>query len=115
MYGYMKKERIIYWILILVLAGAFAYFFFQESFDDEKYQAQIEQLQREADSLAIENNGFESQIGQLETRISGLQGRLEDNQSKIDSLKQNAQERIADVNNLGHSDLLRFFTERYGN
>lgn len=111
----MNKERITYWIIILILAGTFAYFLFQESFDDEKYQAQIEQLQREADSLAIENNNFESQIGQLETRIFGLQGILEDNQSKIDSLKQNAEESIADVDNFGHADLLRFFTKRYGN
>lgn len=81
--------------------------------DRSKYKAQIEMLEKKADSLEAFNKHIKVEVATLTGEIIKLNIELSLQDKKIVTLKGKLNEQIEIINNYSTSELQLFFTERY--
>ncbi len=102
-------------VIIAILAG---YSIFQGSkirTDVAGYNAKIDSIQNEIDSVQLVNEKLTEQITVIDKDIDKVDGNIQNVTKNITIIKKQTDEKIDSVNNYNFSDLEKFFTERYGN
>jgi len=81
--------------------------------DKTKYKAQIEMLEKKADSLQSINKHIKAEVSTLTGEIVELNKEISLQDKKIVILKDKLDEQIQTINNYSTSELKLFFAERY--
>ncbi len=100
-------------VIIVVLAG---YSIFQMKgikTDVAGYNAKIDSIQTEIDSIEVVNEKITEQITTIDTEIDNIDGDIDKVTKNITIIKNQTNEKIDSVNNYNFSDLEKFFTDRY--
>lgn len=111
----MKNKSNILLVLITILA---AYSIFQGSkirTDVAGYNAKIDAIQKEIDSVQMENKKLNEQISMIDKEIDKVDGQINGVTKNLTIIKSQTDEKIDSVNNYNFSDLEKFFTDRYKN
>ncbi len=101
-------------VIIAILAG---YSIFQGSkirTDVAGYNAKIDSIQNEIDSVQLVNEKLTEQITVIDKDIDKVDGNIQNVTKNITIIKKQTDEKIDSVNNFNFSDLEKFFTDRYG-
>ncbi len=105
------------YILIGVVAVLLAYILFftttSTKVDVSKYEARIDSLQTQVDSIYKENDKLDDQIAVYEQEEVQLYNKVESLKEKIVLIKQQTNEKVQSVDFFTDDELERFFTERY--
>ena len=110
----IKKQDVLL-VIIVVLAG---YSIFQMrgiKTDVAAYNAKIDSIQTEIDSIGLVNDKLTEEIKTIDSEIDNIDGDIAKVTKNITIIKNQTNEKIDSVNNFNFSDLEKFFTERYGN
>ncbi len=100
-------------VIIVVLAG---YSIFQMKgikTDVAGYNAKIDLIQKEIDSVQLENTKITEQIISIDKEIDIVDRNINHVTKNITIIKKQTDEKIDSVNNYNFSDLEKFFTDRY--
>lgn len=103
-------------ILLVLIACLAAYSIFQGSkirTDVAGYNAKIDSIQNEIDSVQLVNEKLTEQIVTIDKEIDKVDGNINNVTKNITIIKNQTHEKIDSVNNYNFSDLEKFFTERY--
>lgn len=103
-------------ILLLMIATLAVYNIFTLNkirTDVAGYNKKIDIIQKEIDSVSIENKQITNQITSLDENIGTIDGSIDSVTNKISSIKYNTNEKIKHVNLYTVSDLTGFFSDRY--
>ena len=108
------KERVVYILKIIVLICIVAWLLFtdRERYVED-YNAKIEALEQEVDSLHGINDEMTFKIDTLNTQIKGLDKEINLKNSRINNLKYEISTKVDAVDDFNDDELERFFTERY--
>lgn len=104
-------------ILLVIVAILAAYSIFQGSkirTDVAGYNAKIDSIQNEIDSVQMLNEKLTEQILVVDKQIDNIDGDITTVTKNITIIKKQTDEKIDSVNNYNFSDLEKFFTDRYG-
>lgn len=105
-------------ILLVIIAIMAGYSIFQGSkirTDVAGYNAKIDSIQNEIDSVQMVNQKLTEQILVVDKQIDNIDGDITTVTKNITIIKKQTDEKIDSVNNFNFSDLEKFFTDRYGN
>ena len=105
-------------ILLVIIAIMAGYSIFQGSkirTDVAGYNAKIDSIQNEIDSVQMANQKLTEQILVVDKQIDNIDGDITTVTKNITIIKKQTDEKIDSVNNYNFSDLEKFFTDRYGN
>lgn len=105
-------------ILLVIVAILAGYSIFQGSkirTDVAGYNAKIDSIQNEIDSVQMVNQKLTEQILVVDKQIDNIDGDITAVTKNITIIKKQTDEKIDSVNNYNFSDLEKFFTDRYGN
>ena len=105
-------------ILLVIIAIMAGYSIFQGSkirTDVAGYNAKIDSIQNEIDSVQMMNQKLTEQILVVDKQIDNIDGDITTVTKNITIIKKQTDEKIDSVNNYNFSDLEKFFTDRYGN
>lgn len=105
-------------ILLVIIAIMAGYSIFQGSkirTDVAGYNAKIDSIQNEIDSVQMVNQKLTEQILVVDKQIDNIDGDITTVTKNITIIKKQTDEKIDSVNNYNFSDLEKFFTDRYGN
>jgi len=100
-------------VIIVVLAG---YSIFQMKgikTDVAGFNAKIDAIQTEIDSVEMINKEITTQILSLDKEIDNIDGDIERVTKNITIIKNNTNEKVDAVNEFTFSDLAKFFSDRY--
>ena len=103
-------------LLLILIAVLAAYSIFQGSkirTDVAGYNAKIDSIQKEIDSVQLLNEKINEQITVVDKEIDKVDGQINNVTKNITIIKNQTHEKIDSVNNFNFSDLEKFFTERY--
>ena len=103
-------------ILLGIIACLAAYSIFQSHgirTDVAAYNAKIDSIQNEIDSIQDVNNALTEQIVTIDKEIDKVDGSINNVTKNITIIKNQTHEKIDSVNNFNFSDLEKFFTDRY--
>lgn len=105
-------------ILLILIACLAAYSIFQThgiKTDVDAYNAKIDSIQNEIDSVQTVNTKLTEQITVIDKEIDKVDGNINNVTKNITIIKNQTHEKIDSVNNYNFSDLEKFFTDRYKN
>jgi peptidoglycan hydrolase CwlO-like protein len=105
-------------ILLVIVAILAGYSIFQGSkirTDVAGYNAKIDSIQNEIDSVQMLNEKLTEQILVVDKQIDNIDGDITTVNKNITIIKKQTDEKIDSVNNYNFSDLEKFFTDRYSN
>ena len=108
-----KKVNI---VLGLIILGLVSLGYSTISQSDEKIETSksiIQKLEQRSDSLLTINRELDLQVKSYLVRIDGIKAEIKLKDLKINQLKKDVEESIANVDTAGYDDLVRFFTDRY--
>ena len=77
------------------------------------YNAKIDSIQTEIDSIQQANKALTEQILTIDKEIDNIDGDINSVTKNITIIKKQTDEKIDSVNNYNFSDLEKFFTDRY--
>lgn len=103
-------------ILLVLIACLAAYTIFQGSkirTDVAGYNAKIDSIQTEIDSVQLVNEKLTEQIVTIDKEIDKVDGNINNVTKNITIIKNQTHEKIDSVNNYNFSDLEKFFSDRY--
>ena len=103
-------------IIVIVVLGflTLAYFWWDEpckNLNDGNYTKQIENLQKQNDSLRANNHQLDVKVRQLKSEADSLKGLVQTDQQVIKELKKKEREKVKAIRNFNHDELLMFFAE----
>ncbi len=105
-------------ILLVIVVILAAYSIFQTGqikTDIAGYNAKIDSIQHEIDSVQIENHKITEQIVTIDKEIDHVDNNINNVTKNITIIKKQTDEKIDSVGNYNFSDLEKFFTDRYKN
>lgn len=108
----VNKQTILL-VIIAILAG---YTIFQNQgikTDVAGYNAKIESIQKEIDSVQIENNKISEQIVTIDKEIEGVDQSINNVTKNITLIKTETDEKVNIVNTIGNIELEQLLTNRY--
>lgn len=108
----INKQNILLGIIVILAA----YNIFQGGkikTDIKEYNAKIDLIQKEIDSVQVENQKLIDKIGTIDNHIDNIDGDINNVTKNITIIKKQTNEKIDSVNNFSFSDLEKFFTDRY--
>jgi peptidoglycan hydrolase CwlO-like protein len=103
-------------ILLVIIALLAGYTIFQMNgikTDVAGYNAKIDSIQNEIDSVQLENTKITEQIVTIDKEIDAVGSDINNVTKNITIIKNQTHEKIDSVNNYNLSDLEKFFTDRY--
>lgn len=110
----INKQNILLFVIVILVA----YNIFTTSgikTDVAGYNAKIDSIQHEIDSVQLENHKLNEQIVVIDKEIDKVDGNINNVTKNITIIKNQTNEKIDSVNNYNFSDLEKFFTDRYKN
>ena len=108
----IKKSDVLL-VIIAVLAGYSILQMRGIRTDVASYNAKIDSIQNEIDSVQMENHKLTEQIVTIDQEIDKVDGQILNVSKNITIIKKQTDEKIDSVNNFSFSDLEKFFTDRY--
>jgi len=108
----INKQNILLGIIIFLAAWNI----FQGSkikTDIKGYNAKIEAIQKEIDSVQVDNKKLIEDIKLIDSEIDNLDGDINNVTKNITIIKNQTNAKIDSVNNYNFSDLEKFFSDRY--
>jgi prefoldin subunit 5 len=82
--------------------------------DVAAFDEKIEAIQSDIDSIAIANDELDSKIESLHSEIELIDGDIDRVQGNISIIKNQTDEKVNSVDVLSFDELVKFFTDRYG-
>lgn len=112
----MKDNKQTILLVIIIILGGYTIFQNQGiKTDVAGYNAKIESIQNEIDSVQVENQKITEQIVTIDKEIDHVDNNINNVTKNITIIKKQTNEKIDSVNNYNFSDLEKFFTDRYKN
>ena len=103
-------------VLLVLIACLAAYTIFQNQgikTDVAGYNAKIESLQKEIDSVYTANKEIDNQIEKVDNHIVNVDKQIDNVTKNITIIKNQTNEKVDAVNEFTFSDLDKFFSDRY--
>lgn len=100
-------------VIVIVLAG---YSIFQMKgirTDVAGYNAKIDSIQNEIDSIDLVNKEITNKIATIDNEINNIDGDIDKVTKNITIIKKQTDEKVNAVNEFTFSDLAKFFSDRY--
>lgn len=100
-------------VIVIVLAG---YSIFQMKgirTDVAGYNAKIDSIQNEIDSIDLVNKEITNKIVAIDNEINNIDGDIDKVTKNITIIKKQTDEKVNAVNEFTFSDLAKFFSDRY--
>lgn len=100
-------------VIVIVLAG---YSIFQMKgirTDVAGYNAKIDSIQNEIDSIDLVNKEITNKITTIDNEINNIDGDIDKVTKNITIIKKQTDEKVNAVNEFTFSDLAKFFSDRY--
>jgi peptidoglycan hydrolase CwlO-like protein len=112
----MKIDKTNILLVIVVILAAYSIFQTgQIKTDIAGYNAKIEAIQHEIDSVQVVNQKITEQIVTIDKEIDHVDNNINNVTKNITIIKKQTDEKIDSVSNYNFSDLEKFFTDRYKN
>jgi peptidoglycan hydrolase CwlO-like protein len=108
-----NNKQTILLIIIAILAG---YTIFQNQgikTDVAGYNAKIESIQKEIDSVQVENHKITEQIVTIDKEIDVVDHNVNNVTKNITIIKNNTDEKVNAITTIGNVELEQLFTNRY--
>jgi peptidoglycan hydrolase CwlO-like protein len=105
-------------ILLVLIACLAAYSIFQGSgikTDVAGYNAKIDSIQNEIDSVQVINEKLTEQIVTIDKDINKVDANINNVTKNITLIKNETDEKVNIVNTIGNTELEQLFTDRYSN
>ena len=103
-------------ILLVLIACLAAYTIFQNQgikTDVAGYNAKIESLQKEIDSVYVANKEIDNQIEKVDNHIVNVDKDIDNVTKNITIIKNNTDEKVNSITTIGNVELEQLFTNRY--
>jgi peptidoglycan hydrolase CwlO-like protein len=103
-------------ILLVLIACLAGYTIFQSQgikTDVAGYNAKIESIQKEIDSVQIENNKISEQIVTIDKGIDAVDHNINNVTKNITLIKTETDEKVNSITTIGNLELEQLFTSRY--
>jgi peptidoglycan hydrolase CwlO-like protein len=103
-------------ILLVLIACLAAYTIFQNQgikTNVAEYNAKIESLQKEVDSVYTVNKEIDNQIEKVDNHIVNVNKDIDNVTKNITNIKNNTDEKVNSVTTIGNAELEQLFTNRY--
>jgi peptidoglycan hydrolase CwlO-like protein len=103
-------------ILLVLIACLAAYTIFQNQgikTDVAGYNAKIDSLQKEVDSVYIVNKKIDNQIDKVDNHIVNVNKDIDNVTKNITNIKNNTDEKVNSVTTIGNVELEQLFANRY--
>jgi peptidoglycan hydrolase CwlO-like protein len=103
-------------ILLVLIACLAAYTIFQNQgikTDVAGYNAKIDSLQKEVDSVYTVNKKIDNQIDKVDNHIVNVNKDIDNVTKNITNIKNNTDEKVNSVTTIGNVELEQLFTNRY--
>jgi hypothetical protein len=100
-------------IIIIVLGGYSILQMKGIKTDVNSYNTKIDLIQKEIDSVRVENEKITEQIQLIDTEIENIDGDINRVTKNITIIKNQTNEKVDAVNGFTFSDLTKFFSDRY--
>ena len=112
----MNSNTKIYLILIVILGfvGYNLMVMHDIQTDVAAFDEKIEAIQSDIDSIAIANEELDSKIESLHSEIELIDSDIDRVQGNISIIKNQTDEKVSNVDVLTFDELIKFFTDRYG-
>lgn len=112
----MNSNTKIYLILIVILGfvGYNLMVMHDIQTDVAAFDAKIEEIQSDIDSIAVANDELDMKIESLHSEIELIDGDIDRVQNNISTIKNQTNEKVNNVDVLTFDELIKFFTDRYG-
>jgi prefoldin subunit 5 len=82
--------------------------------DVAAFDEKIEEIQSDIDSIAIANDELDMKIESLHSEIELIDSDIDKVQNNITTIKNKTNEKVNNVDVLTFNELVKFFTDRYG-
>jgi peptidoglycan hydrolase CwlO-like protein len=105
-------------ILLILIACLAAYTIFQNhkiKTDINEYNAKIDTIKKEVDSVYTVNKEIDSQIENVDNYIASMEKNVNDMTKNITLIKNDTDEKVNIVTTIGNVELEQLFANRYGN
>jgi chromosome segregation ATPase len=111
----MNSNTKIYLILIVILGfvGYNLMVMHDIQTDVAAFDAKIEEIQSDIDSIAVANDELDMKIESLHSEIELIDSDIDRVQSNITTIKNKTNEKVNNVDVLTFDELIKFFTDRY--
>ena len=103
--------------LILICMGFMAFTFLnmrELKTDIEAYNEKIDNLTKEIDSVQQLNQELDDRIASLHSELELIDSDIDRVQNGITNIRKNTDEKVSSVDILTFNELVKFFTDRYG-
>jgi len=103
-------------VLLVLIACLAAYTIFQNhgiKTDVKEYNAKIESLQKEIDSVYIANKEIDNQIEKVDNHIVNVDKEIDNVTKNITIIKNNTDEKVNSITTIGNVELEQLFANRY--
>ena len=112
----MNSNTKIYLILIVILGfvGYNLMVMHDIQTDVAAFDEKIEEIQSDIDSIAIANDELDMKIESLHSEIELIDSDIDKVQNNITTIKNKTNEKVNNVDVLTFNELVKFFTDRYG-
>ena len=103
--------------LILICMGFIAFTFLnmrELKTDIEGYNQKIDNLTKEIDSVQQLNKELDDRIASLHSELELIDSDIDRVQSGITNIRKDTDEKVSNVDILTFNELVKFFTDRYG-
>jgi hypothetical protein len=100
-------------VIIVVLAGYSILQMKDIKTDVGYYNTKIDLIQKEIDSVQVENEKITEKISIIDHQVNNIDGDIERVTKNITIIKNQTNEKIDAVNEFTFSDLAKFFSDRY--
>ena len=103
-------------ILLILIACLAAYTIFQNNSiktDVAGYNAKIDSIQKEVDSVYTVNKEIDNQIEKVDNHIVSVEKDVENVTKNITIIKNNTDEKVNIITTVGNVELEQLFTDRY--
>lgn len=112
----MNSNTKIYLILIVILGfvGYNLMVMHDIQTDVAEFDKKIEAIQSDIDSIAVANDELDSKIESLHSEIELIDSDIDKVQNNITTIKTQTNEKVNNVDVLTFDELIKFFSDRYG-
>ena len=112
----MNSNTKIYLILIVILGfvGYNLMVMHDIQTDVAAFDEKIEAIQSDIDSIAVANDELDMKIESLHSEIELIDSDIDRVQNNISTIKTQTNEKVNNVDVLTFNELVKFFTDRYG-
>jgi septation ring formation regulator EzrA len=113
----MKNNNSRISLLLIVILGFVGYnlmIMHDIKTDVDGFNKKIDSIQNDIDSIAIANDELDSKIESLHSELELIDSDIDRVQNGITNIRKNTDEKVNNVDSFTFDELIKFFTNRYG-